>query len=137
MASFAQVRPGRVAFLVALATACVVGGGLAADRRFTPAGGPAGDADLVRQAIWSGPIVGPVRRAMPVTPPWSAALVAAGDIVPPVLAPDIAPLPVRKNAALARAHRHAAAVPSSGDGQAGRLEARTALADRTTASVSD
>lgn len=34
-------------------------------------------------------------------PPWPQAVIAAGDIVPPVLAPDMAPLPLREDAAFA------------------------------------
>jgi hypothetical protein len=34
-------------------------------------------------------------------PPWPHAVIAAGDIVPPVLASDMAPLPLREDAALA------------------------------------
>jgi len=34
-------------------------------------------------------------------PPWPHPVIAAGYIVPPVLAPDMAPLPLREDAALA------------------------------------
>lgn len=34
-------------------------------------------------------------------PSWPQAVIAAGDIVPPVLASDMAPLPLREDAALA------------------------------------
>lgn len=80
---------------------------MCADRRIGVAGGAPTTPAAVRQAMWNGPVVAPVDRVRPHTPPWPAALVAAGDIVPRVLAPDMAPLPARRNATLARAFQQA------------------------------
>jgi hypothetical protein len=79
-----------------------------ADRRVASLGILAAP-NVVQGALHSGPTVAPMRRTQPVMPPWPAALVAAGDIVPPMLAPDGAPLPERKNAELAVQHLRAAA----------------------------
>lgn len=76
---------------------------MCADRRIGTAGAAPSTPVAVRKAMRNGPAVAPVGRVRPQMPPWPAALVAAGDIVPPVLAPDMAPLPHRRDAALARA----------------------------------
>lgn len=86
------------AFLAAIGTIS-----MCADGRIAIAGAETSTAAAVRQAMRSGPVVAPVGRMRPKLPPWPTALVAAGDIVPPVLAPEMAPLPVRRDAAAARA----------------------------------
>lgn len=54
-------------------------------------------------AVRSRALVAPVRRVMPKTPPLPEAILAAGDVEEPSRAPDVAPVPVRRDAALARA----------------------------------
>lgn len=101
----ATIRPA----LAGAAVIALIAAATAADRRFPTYHGSGSRALHERQVIHAGPMVMPVLRRMPETPPWTAALVAAGDIVPPLLAPDAAPLPDRKSAALAEAHRTAMA----------------------------
>lgn len=49
-------------------------------------------------------VVAPVRRVMPKTPPLPEAILLAGDVEEPSRAPDQAPMPGRRDAALAQAH---------------------------------
>lgn len=83
---------------------------MCADRRIGVAGAAPSTPPAVRQTMRNGPVVAPVARVRPHMPPWPVALVAAGDIVPPVLAPDMAPLPARRDATLARAFQQAEAM---------------------------
>lgn len=54
-------------------------------------------------ALRSHAIVAPVRRVIPKTPPLPEAILAAGDVEEPSRAPDLAPVPARRDAALAQA----------------------------------
>lgn len=56
------------------------------------------------QVSQRGPVVAPVRRRMPETPPFPEAILLAGDVVEPSRAPDDAPDPSRRDAALAAIH---------------------------------
>ena len=120
---------GRLPLICALAVLIPAVTVVVADHRFSGHGLWGTSAVDVREALHAGPIVAPVRRTLPVTPPWSMALIAAGDIVPPQLAPDTAPLPVRKNASLALLHGRTAEHASDDDA------ARTALAATSSAPV--
>jgi len=63
---------------------------------------PAGASAI--QVGQRGPMVAPVRRRMPETPPFPEAILLAGDVVEPSRAPDDAPDPSRRDAALAAIH---------------------------------
>lgn len=63
---------------------------------------PAGASATHR--IQRGPVVAPVRRRMPETPPFPEEILLAGDVVEPSRAPDDAPAPSRRDAALAAIH---------------------------------
>ncbi len=69
-----------------------------------------------------GPMVAPVRRRMPVTPPYPEAILAAGDVEEPSRAPSEAPLPEQRNAELARAFlaAEAAATTETAEDHTGR-----------------
>lgn len=94
---------------MALLVATSIMAGLTADRRIASMDATGIAGGTLRQRIRSGPMVAPVPRAMPVTPPWPEALVAAGDVVSPVVAPAAAPLPARKDLGLAEAAQRAGA----------------------------
>lgn len=64
---------------------------------------PPGTSRQHATAARGGPMVAPVRRRQPVTPPYPEAILAAGDVEEPSRAPSEAPLPEQKNAELARA----------------------------------
>lgn len=96
--------------LAALALQALV---LPSDRRLDIRNAGLAAPHQLRTALRAGPIVAPVKRKLPTTPPWPQDLLEAGDIVPPVLAPDDAPLPGRKDALLAAAQRSAAAAKSA------------------------
>lgn len=93
----------RAGVVTALLAGTSLMAGLSADRRIASVEATELAGGTLGQRIRSGPLVTPVRRQMPVTPPWPEALVAAGDVVPPVLAPVAAPLPERKDLGLAEA----------------------------------
>ncbi len=60
-----------------------------------------------------GPMVAPVRRVMPLLPPLPDELLAAGDVEEPSRAPADAPVPERKDIALAEAARAADAAAAA------------------------
>lgn len=100
-----RITSVRAGFIVAslAGSAMVLTCGLTADRRIAPGVAMEFVSGTLRHRIRSGPIVAPVRRVTPVTPPWPEELVAAGDVVPEVLAPAAAPLPERKDFGLLEA----------------------------------
>lgn len=129
LAFSAKLRPLAQAMLAAAAQTAAAGTlmlMMCADQRIVTAGAAPSTPVAVRQAMRNGPAVAPVGRVRPHMPLWPAALVAAGDIVPPVLAPDMAPLPHRRDAAMARAFLQADAKAQI-DTQAAAEATRTAL----------
>ena len=110
-ASSIRFNAGHLALGAAVAALSAMALAAPSDRRLGLHNAGLSEPHNLRAALRSGPIVAPVKRRQPVMPPWPHALVAAGDIVPPALAPDMAPLPARKDAALASARRTAAAQP--------------------------
>ncbi|MFN3867643.1 MAG: hypothetical protein ACK4MF_01100 [Hyphomicrobiaceae bacterium] len=77
--------------------------------------------------------VAPVRRVMPVTPPLPAAILAAGDVEEPSRAPASAPLPERRDAALADAYRQA----DTGAAVVGRMARSEQASGASSSTVSD
>lgn len=102
-----------IAASVLLMTAALAA--VTADGRRSPSplagAAPAGTSAI--PGIQRGPMVAPVRRRMPETPPFPEAILLAGDVVEPSRAPDDAPDPSRRDAALAAIHLAADQAKSS------------------------